>query len=100
MLINIIKRARILDAQASSNDLNMCLHTEFNIEEIERYLDDFCRLDDYDVLAAIKRWANHPDKILSTLCKSILNRRLLKVKYSGKVISGQLFKEKTELVKN
>src|SRR6185436_8933525 len=87
MLINIIKRARILDAQASSPELNIFLHTEFNIEEIERYLDDFCRLDDYDVLAAIKQWANHPDKILSTLCKSILNRRLLKVKYSGKVIS-------------
>jgi HD superfamily phosphohydrolase len=100
MLINIIKRARILDAQAFSTELNIFLHTECNIEEIERYLDDFCRLDDYDVLAAIKRWANHPDKILSTLCKSILNRRLLKVKYSGKVISRQLFLEKTELVKN
>jgi len=100
MLIKIIKRARILDAQASSPELNIFLHTECNIEEIEKYLDDFCRLDDYDVLAAIKQWANHPDKILSTLCKSILNRRLLKVKYSGKVISRQLFKEKTELVKN
>ena len=100
MLINVIKRARILDAQASSPELNIFLHTECNIEEIEKYLDDFCRLDDYDVLAAIKQWANHPDKILSTLCKSILNRRLLKVKYSGKVISRQLFKEKTELVKN
>ena len=99
MLINIIKRARVVKAQASSRELNIFLHTEYSIEEIERHLDDFCRLDDYDVLAAIKLWINHPDKILSILCKSIINRRLLKVKYSGKVIPHELVKEKTALVK-
>ena len=99
MLINIIKRARIVKAQASSHELNVFLHNEYNIEEIERYLDDFCRLDDYDVLATIKLWINHPDKILSILCKSIINRRLLKVKYSGKIMTHEIVKEKTALVK-
>jgi HD superfamily phosphohydrolase len=100
MLINIIKRARVVKARASSRELNIFIHTEYSIEEIETHLDDFCRLDDYDVLAAIKLWINHPDKILSILCKSIINRRLLKVKYSGKVIPDELVKEKTALVKN
>jgi uncharacterized protein len=99
MLINIIKRARIVKAQALSNELNIFLHTEYSIEKIERHLDDFCRLDDYDVIAAIKLWINHPDKILSILCKSIINRRLLKVKFSGKVIPHELVQEKTTLVK-
>ena len=99
MLINIIKRARIVKAQASSDELNIFLHTEYSIEKIERHLDDFCRLDDYDVIAAIKLWINHPDKILSILCKGIINRRLLKVKFSGKVIPHELVKEKTTLVK-
>ena len=99
MLINIIKRARIVKAQASSPELNIFLHTEYNIDEMERHLDDYCRIDDYDVLAAIKLWINHADKILSILCKSIINRRLLKVKYSGKAISNELVKEKTALVK-
>jgi HD superfamily phosphohydrolase len=99
MLINIMKRARVVKAQASSRELNIFIHTQYSIEEIETHLDDFCRLDDYDVIAAIKLWINHPDKILSILCKSIINRRLLKVKYSGKVIPRELVKEKTRLVK-
>ncbi|MEP6948840.1 MAG: HD domain-containing protein [Ginsengibacter sp.] len=99
MLINIIKRARLVKAQASSRELNIFLHAEFSKEGIERHLDDFCSLDDYDVLSAIKLWIYHPDKILSILCKSIINRRLLKVKYSGKPIPGEIVKEKTALVK-
>ena len=99
MLINIIKRARHVKAQAPSRELNIFLHTAYNTGEIEKHLDDFCRLDDYDVLAAIKLWINHPDKILSFLCKSIINRKLLKVKYSGKPIPEELVKEKTALVK-
>ncbi len=43
-------------------------------------LDKFCLLDDYDVMATIKNWMHHPDKILSTLCKLLIDRRLLKVK--------------------
>ena len=99
MLINIIKRARVVKAQASSRELNIFIHTEENGVEIEQHLEDFCRLDDYDVLAAIKLWINHPDKILSILCRNIINRRLLKVKYSGKVIPPELVKEKTTLAK-
>jgi HD superfamily phosphohydrolase len=99
MLINIIKRARVLKALASSRELNIFLHTEFNIEKIETHLDDFCKVDDYDVLAAIKLWINHPDKILSLLCKGIINRRLLKVRYSGKVFPHELIQEKTSWVK-
>jgi uncharacterized protein len=99
MLINIIKRARFVKAQASSRELNIFLHTEHNKEGIEKHLDDFCRLDDYDVLAAIKLWLHHPDKILSILCKSIIDRRLLKVKYSGRPVPDEIVEEKTALVK-
>jgi hypothetical protein len=28
-------------------------------------LDQFCLLDDFDVMSAIKRWMFHPDKVLS-----------------------------------
>src|SRR5664279_4443553 len=54
-------------------------------------------MDDYDVLGAIKSWTTHPDKILSFLCKGIINRRLLKVKYSGNLTDENLVKEKTRL---
>ncbi|KAA9041574.1 HD domain-containing protein [Ginsengibacter hankyongi] len=97
MLVNIIKRARIVNAQALSGAFNNFLHKEFKEEEIENHLDDFCMVDDYDVLSAIKSWALHPDKILSVLCKGIINRRLLKIKYSGTIIDDNVVKEKTEL---
>src|SRR5664279_1634682 len=97
MLVNIIKRARLVGAEALSEAFNIFLHNEFKEEEIEKYLDNFCLLDDYDVLSAIKNWTLHPDKILSFLCNGIINRRLLKVKYSGTIIDDTIVKDKTEL---
>jgi len=97
MLVNIINRARIVQAPALSEPFNNFLHKEFKEEEIENHLDDFCMIDDYDVLSAIKSWTLHPDKILSVLCKGIINRRLHKIKYSGTIIDDNVVKEKTEL---
>src|SRR5664279_3871211 len=99
MIINIIKRDSAVNAQAPSAELNIFLRAQFTMEKIEKHLDDFCMLDDYDVLAAVKIWINHPDKILSILCRGILNRRLLKVKYFGKPVSPELIYEKKECVK-
>jgi len=97
MLVNIIRRARVVKAQAPSAELNIFLQTEYDESGIEEHLDDFCRLDDYDVLAAIKKWTFHSDKVLSVLCKGIVNRVLLKVKYSGTVIDSEIVEEKTGL---
>lgn len=97
MLVNIINRARIVKAPALSEALNNFLHKEFKENELEDHVDDFCMIDDYDVLLTIKSWTLHPDIILSVLCKGIINRRLLKIKYSGTIIDDNLVKEKTEL---
>lgn len=43
-------------------------------------IDAFCELDDTDVIAAAKRWAGHPDRVLSLLCRSLLDRRLYKLR--------------------
>ena len=42
-------------------------------------LKEFSKLDDYDILAAIKDWISSDDKILSKLSKSLINRNLPKV---------------------
>ncbi|MDQ6902561.1 MAG: HD domain-containing protein [Bacteroidota bacterium] len=96
MLINIITRARKVNAKAPSDALNFFLQNNYDIEKFENYLDDFCKLDDCDVMTAIKLWMNHPDKILSILCGGIVNRKLLKVKYSGTVIDTIVVEEKIE----
>ena len=41
-------------------------------------LADYTRLDDFDILTAIKVWCNHEDKILSQLSLSIVNRKLFR----------------------
>ena len=57
-------------------------------------LDQFCSIDDADVLMAIKIWRNHPDKILSYLCRGITDRQLLKVKYSAAPADETLLQQK------
>lgn len=97
MLVNIINRAKFLKAESPSAVFNIFLKEAYLQTGIENNLENFCLIDDYDVLFAIKSWANHRDKILSTLCKSLINRNLLKVNYSGTEIPQELIYQKKEL---
>jgi HD superfamily phosphohydrolase len=90
MLQRIIKRAKLIKASSPgplNNFINQPIHTVT--------LEEFCNLDDIDVLSAMKGWMHHEDKILSFLCKGIINRQLLKVKYFGEPVDANLVKEKT-----
>ncbi len=42
-------------------------------------LDTFAQLDDFDIVSALKVWQSHPDFILSSLSKMIINRDLSKI---------------------
>jgi uncharacterized protein len=89
MLRQIIKRAKWIKA-ATQLPLDNFINKPIQSVTLE----EFCGLDDYDLLAAIKGWCRHPDKILSTLCSGIINRRLLKVQYSAVPFNTQLPGEK------
>lgn len=84
MLVRIIERVQELLASGVkvSSASVMLDYFLLNAEQgvIEKHLDEFCQLDDYDVLSAIKNWIYHPDKILSMLCRMLVERKLLKVK--------------------
>lgn len=90
MLKRIIKRAKHIKAATQQPLHNFITQPIQNVT-----LQEFCNLDDYDVLASIKGWCNHEDKILSFLCKGIINRQLLKVQYFGSPVSEELIKQKT-----
>jgi HD superfamily phosphohydrolase len=84
MLVRIIERVRYLlnrgvEASSGSALLDLFLLQQDTFP-IESHLDEFCRLDDYDVLTAIKHWTEHPDYILRYLSRGLLDRKLLKVK--------------------
>jgi HD superfamily phosphohydrolase len=89
MLKRIIKRAKLIKAATQYP-----LHN-FITQPIQTVtLEEFCSMDDYDVMAAIKGWCNHEDKILSFLCRGIINRQLLKVQYFGIPVNEKLLQEK------
>jgi HD superfamily phosphohydrolase len=90
MLVRIIKRAKQIKAQTQM-PLNQFINEPVSSVSLEK----FCTLDDYDVMAAIKGWCNHEDKILSFLSKGILNREVLKVKYYAEPIEKKWLEEKT-----
>jgi hypothetical protein len=99
MLVKIIERARDIKAKSPSPAFNVFLNKDYKGDAIEKHLDSFCALDDYDVLYSIKSWIHHPDKVLAMLCKSIINRHLLKIKYSSKKIPAELLSEKKEIAR-
>ena len=84
VLVKIIDRARELMLKGQhvpcSNTLKVFLANDINETNFDfSIIEAFSRLDDYDVMSAVKDWCYHEDKILSYLCNSIVNRRLPKI---------------------
>lgn len=50
---------------------------QFNADP--RFLTLYSQLDDYDVFTSVKVWCDHSDKILSGLCRQLVNRDLPKI---------------------
>ncbi len=91
MLKRIIRRAKHIKA-TTQLPLNQFINEPAETVTLEQ----FCKLDDYDVVSAIKGWCIHEDKVLSFLSKGIINRDLLKVKYFAEPVNDQLVAEKTQ----
>jgi HD superfamily phosphohydrolase len=96
MLISILERARTLVSEgkniAASSALMFFLGQTIEKKQFESspsFLSKFAKLDDYDIYSAIKEWASNPDQILSTLCESLLNRKLFRVVITTKPFTGE-----------
>ena len=89
MLVRIVERARELiragvGLQSGSPVLDYFLQQEEPVDLTrESNLDQFCLLDDFDVMSAIKHWMFHSDTVLSTLSRQLIDRRLLKVRFQA-----------------
>lgn len=105
ILVKILQRAKQLALRQkelwASQPLLFFLKNR--IENIEFFaqnseaLEEFARLDDFDVFCAIKAWAKHPDKVLALLCRKLINRELFHIEiYPETDPTG---KEKIELAR-
>ena len=89
MLKRIIKRAKFIHAHCQEP-----LNSFINGQLSDISLQQFCNIDDYDVLMAIKTWCNHEDRVLSILSRGITDRQLLKVKYYAEPVDESLVRQK------
>lgn len=94
LLIRVLKRAKELTSQGvvlqASTALKYFLINEINLTNFNRdTLENFAKLDDYDIVSAMKEWQFHEDFVLRNLSEMLINRTLLKVKIKNKPIKKE-----------
>ncbi len=96
MLMRVLKRAKEL--AHSGRDLFCTPALEFFLkndidkkifQSNEEAFRNFGILDDFDVLTSIKVWTNHKDKVLSSLSKSIINRRFFRIEMKKEMFGDE-----------
>ena len=98
LLIRVLKRAKELfddgNNLKASEPLLYFLKNKITIDDFnEKTLEIFSKLDDYDIISAMKHWQYHDDFVLSNLCEMIINRKLLKIKIKNKTIKASSLKK-------
>ncbi len=101
LLLHLLKRAKELvqlghDLPASKA-LSYFLKGTVSLENFSiEVLNTFSKLDDYDIISAMKSWSYSEDLVLSELSNMLLNRKLLKIKLKKKPISASKLQEKLD----
>jgi HD superfamily phosphohydrolase len=104
MLVNVLRRAKELSESGvslfASKALSYFLKTKITKDNFtDETLEIFSKLDDYDILSAIKEWTYSADKVLSLLSKMIVDRQLLKVEIQQKSFSEESLDKKISKLK-
>ncbi|UII75929.1 HD domain-containing protein [Flagellimonas sp. HMM57] len=104
LLIRIMRRGKELLSQGhkitASIPVLFFLEKDTTTTFNKEILKNFARLDDVDILGAIKAWQYHDDFVLSKMCQMLLNRTLLHVKIKNKPIDSLKMSEKLKDVMN
>jgi len=91
LLVKILQRAKELAAKNielfATPSFKLFLYQKFNKKAFQsdtKVLEAFAQLDDNDIFTSVKVWADHEDRILSVLCKNMVNRHLFKIEIQNK----------------
>jgi len=103
MLIKIIKRAIFLTKKGEtiylSPELKILFDEDFQISDHQQnkvFLENFSRIDDFEIFTCLKYWTKENDFVLSNLSKNILNRNLLKINIQKEKFKKQLIEKSLE----
>lgn len=106
LLVQVLRRAKELAGNGTdvfaSSALQMFLKNNYGPDDFERdaeLLNYFSRLDDFDILGAIKEWQFHPDPVLSILSTRLVQRRLLRIEIRNEPFDDDVVPRLMEAVK-
>ena len=88
ILTKVLKRAKELTERGvilpCSEPLLFFMQNKVTLDTFDqKTVKLFTKLDDFDIISALKAWENQDDFILSSLSKMIINRDLLKIKLTN-----------------
>lgn len=106
MLIRTLRRARQLVKEGenlqASESLMFFLKNKIRREDFatspDELLRHFSRLDDYDIVSAMKEWQYGQDVILSFLSSGIINRKLFRLKFSDEAFKKTYVEKKKKQI--
>lgn len=105
LLVKVLKRAKDLAMKGSdlfaTPALRFFLYNDIGPEDLLKdgkltpgiIAFNFTRLDDTDILASAKYWADHSDTILSDLSRRLINRNLLSIELQNEPFSDDKLNE-------
>ncbi|MCC7301654.1 MAG: HD domain-containing protein [Bacteroidia bacterium] len=103
MLENILLRAKELAREEvplfSTPALAFFLERKVKKKDFyagQEVLEHFAALDDHDIMACVKVWQDHPDRVLATLCKWLINRNLYNIRLSDRPVPRKALVSQTE----
>jgi uncharacterized protein len=95
LLVRIIGRARELAesgvelfATPAFREFLYNRHSLAEFENDESILNTFSKLDDFDVFTSVKEWCGHSDKVLSLLCRWLVERNLYRIEITREPASS------------
>ncbi|MBE9489330.1 MAG: HD domain-containing protein [Bacteroidetes bacterium] len=98
LLLLLLKRAKDLTNRGvilpASNALTFFLNNTITLEKFtHEVLETFAKLDDYDIVSAMKLWIEEDDFVLSNLSEMLLHRDLLKIEMQSDSFSEERIKK-------
>lgn len=100
LLVYILDRAKVLISEGvhlpATDNLSYFLYRDKNSKATKEDIQRFTELDDNDMIQAMKLWQDQEDFVLSYLCKSVIQRQLMKTIGSSQPFSEEFKNEKIQ----
>lgn len=99
ILVKVVERAQELikngiKVPVASPTLNFFLKEYRQDNDFVTHIEKFNQLDDTDVMCTIKNWCGHEDKVLARLSQGLVDRQLLKIRFSSEPFSEAEVRER------